>query len=96
MFRSMYVLSLSAALGLTENCSTIIGQTAPTSTDERTSRATAIAGIRRSRVKIAAKKAKAQMIAMDINISFAGSTAMMSVYPGPVNVGSLRPLESNE
>lgn len=55
-----------------------------------------MAGIRRSRVKIEAKNAKAQMTAMDNRMSFAGRTALMSVKPGPVNVGSLRLLDINE
>ena len=55
-----------------------------------------MAGIRRSRVKIEAKNAKAQMTAMDNRMSFAGRTALMSVKHGPVNVGYLRLLDINE
>lgn len=81
MFRSMNGGdSLSAAFGRTENCSTTRGYTAPTRIDESTSSAVASAGgMRRSRNTIAAKKAIAQMIAMDIRMSFAGRTAWMSV-----------------
>ena len=44
---------------------------------------------------MAAKNATAQMTAIAIRISFAGSTALMSVKPAPVKVGSLRPLHSS-
>ena len=71
------------------------GKTAPTRIEDSTSSAVASAGTRRSRRKIAAKNAAAQITAMANRISLAGSTALMSVKPAPLNVGSLRVLESS-
>ena len=79
MLRLMYSLSFCAAFGLTLNCSTISGQPAPTISEESRSSTTPMAGIRRSRSKIAEKTATAQITAMASRISLAGSTALMSV-----------------
>ena len=75
----MYSLSFCAALGLTLICSTISGQPAPTISDDNSSSTTPIAGIRKSRNTIAENTATAQISAMAIRISLAGSTALMSV-----------------
>ena len=79
MLRSMYGRSTSAAFGRTENCSISSGHTPPTRIEDSTSSAVAIAGIRMSRRKIAAKKATAHSTAIASRMSLAGSTAWMSV-----------------
>ncbi|VAZ72862.1 hypothetical protein LAUMK42_01375 [Mycobacterium persicum] len=79
MLRLMYSLSFCAALGLTLICSTIIGQAAPTISDDSSNRAKPIAGIRKSRRVIAENTAAAQINAIAIRISFAGRTALISV-----------------
>ncbi len=81
----MYSLSFCAALGLTLICSTINGQPAPTINDDNSNKTRPMAGIRKSRKTIAENTAAAQITAIAIKISFAGNTALMSVYPAPVN-----------
>ena len=79
ILRLMYSLSFCAALGLTLNCSTTNGQPAPTTSDDNSSSTTPMAGIRKSRNTIAENTAAAQITAIAIRISLAGSTALMSV-----------------
>ena len=79
MLRPMYSLSFCAALGRTLICSTTSGQPAPTTSDDSSNSTTPMAGIRRSRRKIAENTAIAQMMAIAIRMSLAGSTALMSV-----------------
>ena len=79
MLRLMYSLSFCAALGLTLICSTINGQPAPTIIDDSSNSTRPIAGIRKSRRTTAENTAAAQISAIAIRISLAGSTALMSV-----------------
>ncbi|CKP85298.1 Uncharacterised protein [Mycobacterium tuberculosis] len=85
ILRLIYSLSFCAALGLTLICSTINGQPAPTISDDSSNNTRPIAGIRKSRMAIAENTAAAQINAIAIRISFAGRTALISVYPAPVN-----------
>ena len=75
----MYSLSFCAALGFTLICSTTNGQPAPTISELNSSSTTPIAGMRKSRNTIAENTAAAQITAIAIRISLAGSTALMSV-----------------
>ena len=75
----MYSLSFCAALGLTLICSTINGHPAPTINDDSSNKTKPMAGIRKSRKAMAENTAAAQISAIAIRISFAGSTALMSV-----------------
>ena len=75
----MYSLSLRAASGLTLICSTINGQPAPTINDDNSNSTRPMAGIRKSRRTTAENTAAAQISAIAIRISLAGSTALMSV-----------------
>ena len=79
MLRAMYSGSRLMPLGLTTTCCSTSGQTPPISTLESTSRPSAIAGSLMDRVKAPTMKPIAQIAAMHIRISLAGSTALMSV-----------------
>ncbi len=79
MLRSMYSFSSVIAFGLTRTLCRISGQAPPISTPESTSSASAIAGSFTERRNAPTKKPTAQMAAMHIRISFAGSTAFTSV-----------------
>ena len=79
MLREMNSLSFCAALGLTLNCSTIMGQPAPMISELSSSSTRPMAGIRRSRRNSAENTAAAQISAIASRISLAGSTALMSV-----------------
>ena len=79
ILRLIYSLSFCAALGLTLICSTTNGQPAPTISELSSSSTTPIAGMRKSRNTIAENTAAAQITAIAIRISLAGSTALMSV-----------------
>ena len=79
ILRLIYSLSFCAALGLTLICSTTNGQPAPTISELNSSSTTPIAGMRKSRNTIAENTAAAQITAIAIRISLAGSTALMSV-----------------
>jgi hypothetical protein len=79
MLRSMYGRSTSAAFGRTENCSISSGHAPPTTIDDSTSSAVAIAGILMSRRTITEKNATAHSTAIASSTSLAGSAAWMSV-----------------
>ena len=85
MLRLMYSRSFCAALGLTLICSTINGQAAPTIIEDSSSSTRPMDGIRKSRNTTAENTATAQINAIASRISLAGSTALISVYPAPVN-----------
>ncbi len=86
MFRAMYSRSFTARLGLTENCSTASGHAEPTTSAENSRSTVARAGIRRSLMTIAEKKAAAHTSATENMKILAGMTALTSVYPAPVKV----------
>ncbi len=65
--------------GLTTTCCSTSGHTPPISTLESTSRPSAIAGSLMDRVNAPTMKPIAQIAAMHIRMSFAGSTALTSV-----------------
>ena len=79
MFFSMYGASLSASVGSTWNCWTMPGQIRPSSTADSASRASPTDGSIQVRRQTLRKNSTAQMIAMPIKISLAGSTAWSSV-----------------
>src|ERR1700712_5066316 len=87
MFRWIDVASLSFALGRTENCSRTAGHAAPTRMLDRISSTSEIAGSWMFRRDAPAKNAMAQITEMHNKISFAGNTALRSVYVAPVNNG---------
>ncbi|CEZ53865.1 Uncharacterised protein [Mycobacterium tuberculosis] len=79
MLRWIYGRSTSAALGRTENCSISSGHSPPTRIADSTSSAAAIAGILKSRKKIAVKNDTAHNTAIATSTSLAGSSAWISV-----------------
>ncbi len=79
MLREMYSLSFSARLGLTENCSRIIGQATPTTRLDPTISAAAKAGRRRSRSTIVEKNIAATNREITSRMICAGSIALISV-----------------
>src|SRR6478752_5245908 len=86
MFRAMYSGSRLMPFGLTTTCCSTSGHTPPINTLDSTSSPSAMAGSLMDRVKAPTTKPTAQIAAISIRISFAGSTALMSVYDAPVNV----------
>ena len=86
----MYVASLSGSDGFTWNCWTIPGQITPSRIEESTRSARPTVGSIQVRRNTLAKNRIAQMIAMNVRIAFAGSTAFWSVNVMPV----IRPPES--
>ena len=86
MPRAMYCGSRLMPLGLTTSCCSTSGQTPPISTLVSTNRPSAIAGSLIDRVNAPTTKPAAQIAAISIRISWAGSTALTSVYEAPVKV----------
>src|SRR6478752_1966078 len=82
----MYSGSRLMPLGLTTTCCNTSGQTPPISTLDSTSSPSAMAGSLIDRVKAPTMKPMAQIAAISIRMSLAGSTALMSVYDAPVKV----------
>ena len=86
MLRAMYCGSRLMPLGLTTTCCSTSGHTPPISTLDSTSRPSAMAGSLIDRVNAPTTKPTAQIAAISIRMSLAGSTALTSVYEAPVKV----------
>ena len=79
MFFSMYGASLSGSVGSTWNCWTMPGQIMPSSTAVSASSASPTDGSIQVRRQTLRKNSTAQISAMPIRMSLAGSTAFSSV-----------------
>ena len=79
MFSSMYGPSLSGTLGLTWNCCTTPGTMSPSRIADSASSAMPSEGSIHVRRQMLRKNSTAQIRAMPVRISLAGSTALSSV-----------------